>query len=328
MHDVLRALRNDYGSARAYVRERGLAKQVKRIERPRVAASVAFALGCWGVILAVAFWTATRGIGYAVLGLPIIAIHQRQLRNLLHDASHFNMVGNNVWNDRLADLLMGIPCFEPVRLYRADHQAHHAYLGIAGMDPDLIDTRTLALRPLRIYLRRLFDRRCLTSSVLAYLPRMTFAGRLRCIVFWSSFLLGLYAIGGVRVALVFAASWIISRTTLLHAINVFTELSDHAGRPTGTVLRSTRTMPPTLLARLFYPYHERHHLAHHLFPRVPTYRLKTLHRLLAGMPAYRASMAFDGVSFGHAPLAASWMLAPDKSDKQVVKETDSVPDNT
>ncbi len=71
----------------------------------------------WQYLLAV--WLAAVGIGYLVAYFAL----------WFHEATHYLLHPSRVWNDRLANWLLGILLIHDVRTYRKVHFAHHKHLG-------------------------------------------------------------------------------------------------------------------------------------------------------------------------------------------------------
>ena len=74
---------------------------------------------------------------FSILAILLVGARQRAMSNIVHDASHGNLVRDRRSNDRLANVLAALPMGETVRNYRKTHMLHHQFLGIAGRDPDL-----------------------------------------------------------------------------------------------------------------------------------------------------------------------------------------------
>ncbi|HEU4533529.1 MAG TPA: fatty acid desaturase, partial [Polyangiaceae bacterium] len=103
--------------------------------------------------------------------------------------------------------------------------------------------------------------------------------------------------------------WLLARASTYHLLKVFTELSDHAGLEPGSILSNTRNSPANWLSALLHPHADNYHLAHHLAPRVPTWRLPALHALLLGVEAYRAGHHCDGYFLGRSSVVRGWRRA-------------------
>ena len=89
------------------------------------------------VLVATAFGVAACGASGAAgvsavavgIGAVIIGYYLAYLYLFVHEAAHYNLVSTRVWNDRLADLAVGVFVGESVAGYRDLHFQHHRDLG-------------------------------------------------------------------------------------------------------------------------------------------------------------------------------------------------------
>ncbi|WP_321907921.1 fatty acid desaturase family protein [Paraburkholderia sp. J11-2] len=238
----------------------------------------------WGII-GLAVW-ATYRIGLWAMPLSIIVIgnRQRALGNLLHEASHQNLSPWRHINDVLAGILLAAPLFNSLAFYRRQHAKHHAWLGDAVHDPDVIAC-TVADDDhwLNVYSHVLFAYPVWEGSLLGHLTGRRLAWRQwSAIVFWWILFEILIAIFlGIHMAWLSLVLWIVAKGTIFHAITVFREMTDHYGlKPVG-IFQYTREIPTHgLLSVLLHPHHNGYHLTHHLFPHIPYYRLPHVHAYL------------------------------------------------
>ncbi len=147
-----------------------------RFRQPNLAVMVALAISDWLIILAAA--TACEVLGRCSLRWPtvllvnaislvIIALRQRGLECLVHEASHFNFSRNQRLNDYLGDFLAAIPVVSSTAAFRFWHYRHHSHYG-AEDDPDRLRYASLRFSDL--------DRTSLTSfvsGVVSRLPKYT-----------------------------------------------------------------------------------------------------------------------------------------------------------
>ena len=77
-------------------------------------------------------------VGFVGLSLLACLIYQRILSEWFHEATHWNLVANRTWSDRLADLLIGPFNGTRVKHNRPAHFRHHAV--IEFFTPDDPDT--------------------------------------------------------------------------------------------------------------------------------------------------------------------------------------------
>jgi fatty acid desaturase len=103
------------------------------------AANIAWLLAMHGALGAWLWWGAALVPVALFVPLAVLAclVHQRQLSEWYHEATHWNLVPDRAWNDRLADLLMGTLNGVPVRANRPGHFRHHAVTAFfTADDPD------------------------------------------------------------------------------------------------------------------------------------------------------------------------------------------------
>lgn len=71
------------------------------------------------------------------LGVFVIGILQHRIALMGHEASHYMLLSNRVWNDVLAEMLVFYPLFSSIELYRRRHMGHHLHPNDPMHDPNL-----------------------------------------------------------------------------------------------------------------------------------------------------------------------------------------------
>jgi fatty acid desaturase len=112
-------------------------RDFKRTLAPRYALAWAHLLAghlalalTWAALAAAGDWLPAwaaalcAGAGAALFGYVFAYINL-----FFHEAAHFNLARGRRWNDRLANLFIGVLFSQDVRAYRAIHFDHHRYLG-------------------------------------------------------------------------------------------------------------------------------------------------------------------------------------------------------
>jgi fatty acid desaturase len=106
-----------------------------------------------------------------VLGSAVVLIGalQHRLAGLGHEASHYTLLRNKLWNDVVGDVFCMFPILSTIHFYRVFHLAHHQYTNDPGRDPDLValgDSKMVERFPMgrwefvkRFYLRVITDPR-------------------------------------------------------------------------------------------------------------------------------------------------------------------------
>lgn len=80
------------------------------------------------VVLAVDAFDSLR-ILWVAIGALLIGFWMAYIQLFLHEAAHFNFWPDRRWNDRLANLLIGVWVATSIRDYRRIHWDHHRFLG-------------------------------------------------------------------------------------------------------------------------------------------------------------------------------------------------------
>ena len=243
------------------------------------------------------------------LTLIILGSRQRAFSNLIHDAAHGNLLANRKLNDGLTTLLAALPNLDSVRNYRATHFSHHAFLGAADADPDsknheyvgYDDTTPMTGHPGRVLARLVFNRKAWLQSMVGGAPNLSGLEWIGVVSWFAVVGLSLSALFSFGVVAKFIGLWFVARATSYHLIRIFAEYLDHAGLKPGSILGFTRNIPEAthILRWIFHPHSDIYHLAHHLAPSVPHYRLKEAHRVLWQESAeYRSGHHCDGYFVG------------------------------
>jgi fatty acid desaturase len=230
-------------------------------------------------------------IGWTIAPIALVTIgnRQRALGNLLHEASHGNLSPSRHLNDYLARLLLAAPLLNSLTVYRDLHARHHAWLGDARRDPDL-------LPPLahegdgwfHVYVRYLSKLSLIRGSLSGHLigNHRPYRHQLCIVTWWATTMPALFA-ANIHLAEVFLALWFGARITVFHAITIFREMTDHYGLKPGGIFSFTREIPDNgVLSALIHPHHNGYHLTHHLFPSAPYHQLPELHAQLIALPAF------------------------------------------
>ena len=254
-------------------------------------------------IIAAAMWCVHLG-GWLFYPLAVIVIgaRQRALATMVHEAAHRTLARSKAFARLLATVFSGYLVGSTLATYKASHVTyHHGHFGEASMDADyryMIEKGVYATAPRHAYLWRMIVKPLLLGNVPSYVfylvkARMFNLSRhqdrseaLALGVFWILLAAIAIAIGQGMNLLLF---WVAPFLTSFQVIGWFIELAEHAPLMENRLdLYMTRNRHSHWLEHFLTGMHsENFHLAHHLQPRVPFWRMHCLHRILQRDPDYR-----------------------------------------
>jgi fatty acid desaturase len=104
---------------------------------------------------------------YLPAAVLVCVVHQRQLSEWFHEATHWNLVGDRAWNDRLGNLLLGTFNGTRVANHRPGHFRHHAVS--AFFTPEDPDTRLAAASTRGELLRGILGDLCGYTAIRVFL---------------------------------------------------------------------------------------------------------------------------------------------------------------
>lgn len=255
----------------------------------------------WAVIaacFATAVWMPHPAVWLACA--VVIATRQHALLIIMHDASHFRILKNHKWNDRLSNWLLAWPVLVSTEGYRDNHLAHHSYLNTEN-DPDWtrkegrpewefpktrwqmikLLTRDLCGGGFLDMLKAIGDLSSRKPKADEVKPRP-----------WGK--LAYYALLATAVTvtgmwLPVLLLWYLPAFTILPVILRMRSIAEHFGLEGEHDLNMSRNFAARLWERLlFAPHNVGYHLDHHLYPSVPFYNLPQLHQALLQRPEYVA----------------------------------------
>jgi fatty acid desaturase len=286
--------------------------QIRELTRLKVWRGLLAVALDWAVIIC-CFWLALRFQHWAVwvAAAIVIATRQHALLVLMHDASHYRLLRNRQWNDRLSNWLLAYPVFLTTASYRRHHLAHHRYLNTDD-DPDLMRKKGIEdwvfpkrrLELASVLLRDLLGINTLTT--LKLLVNISKRGRgtgkneasaaknsgtrttgsSYGIVLYYTLCLAAILYSGMWLPVLLL--WFVPALTLMAMILRLRIIAEHFGVPNRTQLDMSRNTLYSIPERiLFAPHNVGYHLDHHLHTAIPFYNLPRFHRLLSSIPSYQ-----------------------------------------
>lgn len=220
---------------------------------------------------------------------------------LQHECGHqsaYNSAGANRWVGRFLAWFI----FMPFTTFTELHRFHHGFLGDSEKDPD---EWFYERGPLKLFIREclFLPRFIFLSLTRAHIkPNMRRAIMLELvfnIASYAALIIGLVAIGWERVLIfgfLLPMLWLalvlnpISRGFEHYPLSMLSESDPHRRDLRHNTVTVTSPIMGFLWANITY------HVEHHLFPRVPFYRLPALHRLLKEYDYLRVKWPLGAVS--------------------------------
>lgn len=288
---IARLLTEDQARVRETLHAAG--RDLREFQEPDGRYTARYLLTVWLATAAVgAAWYVLKGAALLAL-VPAIGIIQHAMLNIVHEASHFALVKNRRWNERIADLAAALPIAHTVASYRLTHLDHHNYLRTPRdpasyvTRPDLTagDIRRTLLFLLcgrlvwelaaRILLGRRFEPEAAADK---HALQDTDRRRLLAVALWHAPALAACYLAGMAG---FWLAWMATVMTVTPTLDGIRTLVEHRARPGTYRAFHTRTHHRNIVVSgLMAPFFQ-YHWEHHLFPTIPHHQLAKLHRLLA-----------------------------------------------
>ena len=302
---------------------KGLETEIAALRAPRLATRVG-ELAMFGAIWALGGWVVMAGLGATspmvavtlrVGGTLIVALALHAIALLLHDGVHHTLLRNRIANRWLA-VLLGACVLMSASAYQAMHERHHIFLGDAR-DPDDYHNYSGDRRLIWAmhYMRLLLG----SFLYIALIPvmvakRATRSEQRRVIQEYAVLALIYVALWRWVPHSVLARAWLVPIIPAGIMFNI-RSLAAHGITDPDDPLLASRSIDAHPIVAFFFR-NENYHLEHHLFPEIPSYNLKAVHRMVyPRMPHAATSRSY--LSFLRAFIRQSMRL--DESPIGVVK---------
>jgi fatty acid desaturase len=231
-----------------------------------------------------------------LISVVVIGSRINGLGALMHDAAHYRAYRLR-WLNELVGELLALPTSASMAGYRNSHFAHHRALN-SDQDPDW--TRNLGAPEYEFPA----PRRQMWSRVSVYLSGLKAFGSLKGFhgnkitrdvpkilailraVFFLALVVAAVEFGFFHLVVLY---WLVPLFTVFLTIRYFRSVAEHYAVEHDHVFNESRTViAPFWQLWLIAPWGLNYHLAHHLYPSVPCFRLKELHDLLMTREEFRA----------------------------------------
>jgi len=225
----------------------------------------------------------------------IIATRFYAMYSLIHEAIHYSITRNKIWNDIIAQVFLGFPLLISLNEMRENHLTHHKYLQ-TEQDPEMkhLLYKEFHFPASKYQLMQLFllD---ITGINFVYYKLLKlynlifhFNSKNKWILIetaiFGTILIFAYHFGFAKYLILY---WLIPYATFYQLLNRIRLSTEHFNVKEANPFK-TRSVVPSLIEKLiFTPYNLGYHLEHHLYPTIPFYNLPKLHSLLIKNETYK-----------------------------------------
>lgn len=295
---------------------------LKALSKPNTWASIG-QIALEYICIAATIWLCTTYWSWPlyIISLMFIACRQHALGVIMHDGVHYKIATNKKLNDIITEYIVALPIFTPLLDWRRAHFSHHRNPN-SDEDPDwmikqnnsewvfpkkkidfikLIFKYSFCINLITLPLNKNLNiKQKIKYFIRAFLgtrpsPRLKQEKPLRPkrynyiinTIFYISLFSSVVYLGIFKEFLMF---WIFPLLAWAQFLTRIRSIAEHFGIENDNIYDKSRTMYPTLLDKLFLgaSWNINYHLDHHLYPSVPSYRIKKLHSLIKDLPEYRA----------------------------------------
>jgi fatty acid desaturase len=230
-----------------------------------------------------------------------IGARQHALGVLMHEGTHYHLFRNRIANEAVGELFLAWPLFVTMKAYRRTHFAHHRHVN-TDRDPDMVRKQNaewefpqsagaLALLLLKDVsgwnTYQQFEEAADMSDTSAQKAAGVDFYLIARVAYYLGIAVAVSYFGVWRPVLLV---WFVPALTWLKVILRVRSIAEHYGIENDHVYTRTRTTLPSLFERLFVaPLSINYHLEHHLYPSVPFFRLRRLHRVLTADAQYMST---------------------------------------
>ncbi len=270
---------------------------LRRLTTPNYAVPLAYLLWDWAVILATAFAATTwPHPAVYILATLIIGGRQHALFVLIHEGVHKHLARRKTLNDLIASWFAAFPLLFDMQAYRVTHLKHHEHLN-TDQDPDWVRKRgrrewcfpvakwkMAAYIPFFVLIWGPIEWALIVIAFSGVLNRNTYMSAhlgkqlLQKAIFYSLAVFLLFRFELWTPVLLY---WFVPLFFVFPLVQRIRSIAEHFGLAWAHEYNSSRDVSSNWLENsIFSPHAVSYHLSHHIYPAVPCYRLKALHKKL------------------------------------------------
>jgi fatty acid desaturase len=214
-----------------------------------------------------------------VLSVLLMGLALNSLGIFLHEGLH-GLLARNERLNHLLSFLVGFPILISATAYQTTHNDHHYDL---GRKLDYGTYRQHLDKPALVWFAYWLQLTIGSVIYVLFIPLLALksgSGRTRAIILLEYVLMGAgYAWILHKLPVSGLLLYWVYPLIVLNLLSNIRGLASHALGDVEDIYLSSRTISCSKLSALLF-LHENYHLEHHLFPRVPSYHLAELHRLI------------------------------------------------
>ncbi|MBI2619304.1 MAG: fatty acid desaturase family protein [Ignavibacteriales bacterium] len=253
----------------------------------------------WKTLFFVGIWIAAGWIALSVEYVPaqipsiiLMSFSLNGLAIMMHESCH-SLLSKDLFVNRWLGFLCGIPGLVAVSAYRSVHIAHHAHTKTED-DPDNVEGASAKGLPLVFVYYAV-----LLMGIYFYIPTVAIVGYQKGKARVRKEILQEYAFLIAFIVLLFlvvplqelVTVWILPLLVAAQLSNV-RGLAEHGLTTGGNDFTASRTVVSNAFVS-FFMCNLNYHLEHHLFPGIPWYNLRKVHRLLEAKYAKAGSSVYS-----------------------------------
>jgi fatty acid desaturase len=273
-------------AARAGI-SKGLEAELALLRAPRVSTRLGelamfasiWALGGWIVMTGLRASSGVSQWTLRLVGTLVIALALHAVALLLHDGVHHTLLRNRVAN-RWLSVLLGACALMSASAYQAMHERHHIFLGDAR-DPDDYHNYSGDRRLVWVmhYVRLLFGSFLYIALIPVMVAKRAAPSEQRRVMQEYAVLAAIYAVLWMFVPhALLVHAWLLPIIPAGIMFNIRSLAAHGITDPSDPFLASRSIDAHPVVA--FFFRNENYHLEHHLFPEIPSYNLKAVHRMV------------------------------------------------